>query len=140
MVAEKLGYDWAIQKDPESPLGNVDVLYVLKVADIDPGTTVGGAIASQRVCRDFKLNPSRIEDYFNNTMTEYVIVLNGDDDDFQRLLKVSSSDDRKPGFRELVMGRYLSDCIVIMTVGPQALDGTPTSFAHYKLQSATSDC
>ncbi|XP_030848936.1 uncharacterized protein LOC100890170 [Strongylocentrotus purpuratus] len=140
MVAEKLGYDWAMQKDPQSPLGNVDVLYVLKVADIDPGTTVGGAIASQRVCRDFKLNPSRIEDYFKNTMTEYVIVLKGDDDDFQRLLSVSSSDDRKPGFRELVTGRYLSHCIVIMTVGPQALVERPTIFAHYKLQSATSDC
>nr|XP_054757845.1 uncharacterized protein LOC129263955 [Lytechinus pictus] len=144
MVAEKLGYDWAIEKDPKSPLGNVDLLYVLNVADIAPGSTVGGAVVSQRVCKEFKLTQSRIEDYFKSTMTEYVIVLRGDEDDFRKLLSVSPSAERKSGFRDLINGSYLKDCIVIMTIGPHALSDAPKSFAYYKLlqtpYSATSDC
>ncbi|XP_041466372.1 uncharacterized protein LOC121416911 [Lytechinus variegatus] len=144
MVAEKLGYDWAIEKDPHSPLGNVDLLYVLNVADIAPGSSVGGAVASQRVCKEFELTQGRIEDYFKSTMTEYVIVLRGDENDFQKLLSVAPLDESKYGFSDLIKGKYLSHCIVIMTIGPQALAEGPKNFAHYKLlqtpNSAASDC
>ncbi|XP_072039984.1 uncharacterized protein [Amphiura filiformis] len=106
----KLAHDWA-EKNPDSPLKNVDLLFALNMRWMKPQTTLEDSIFQQLLSKDTKLNKKALRDYIERNQSACIVLLDSFDEygfsgDFSKI---------ESGVHGILLNDCLRECRVLVT-------------------------
>ena len=116
-VVAKLAHDWAYQEHG-SPLKDLPLLFILKLRNVDRGTSLGQAIKTELLSDIPDLDPNALERFISRNQKHCHIILDGLDE-FNGSLRSSPS---SSNVCAVMSNKDLKECRVLVTTRPHLED------------------
>ncbi len=118
-LMDKIAYDWATNKDPNSPLAEIDLLFYLKMRWFDPDTTIEDAIIKQLLAQDDTINPEELLTFITNISTSATIGIILDGYDECNHIQLSQTGGTATNITSILQNSTLKNCVVVVTTRPE---------------------